>query len=303
MLTCRKSYRQPLAMYNAFFGFTQNPFNMSPDPSFLYRSPQHEEALANLIYGVQSRKGFVVLAGEVGTGKTTILECLRDFLHSQQIAFASLFNSRLTVDQFFEMLAYDLDLACNRHSKTEVLISLNNLLLERAAAGRTTVLIIDEAHNLEWDVLEEVRLLGNLENRRGKLLQLILAGQPELDRKMDAPEFRQLKQRVALRCTLRAFHLDDSVAYVHSRMARAGLRQQTVFSSQLLEEIHRRSQGIPRLINAICDNLLLTAFAMESHTATFDMLDEVGSDMRLEYPGQPAHRSSGYLNRLPSRLE
>ena len=120
-------------MYNAFFGFTQNPFNMSPDPSFLFRSAQHEEALANLIYGVQSRKGFIVLTGEVGTGKTTMLECLRDFLNAQQIAFASLFNSRLTVEQFFEMLAYDFDLRCNRLSKTEVLLALNNML---AGAGR-----------------------------------------------------------------------------------------------------------------------------------------------------------------------
>src|SRR5271169_6403142 len=137
-----------------------------------------------------------------------MLECLRDFLSSQQIAFASLFNSRLTVEQFFEMVAYDLDLRCNRLSKTEVLFALNEMLLERAGQGRTTVLIVDEAHNLEWDVLEEIRLLGNLENRRGKLLQIVLAGQPELDRKMEASEFRQLKQRIALRCTLRGFDLN-----------------------------------------------------------------------------------------------
>src|SRR6266851_3557453 len=183
-------------MYNAFFGFNQNPFNMSPDPSFLFRSMQHEEALANLIYGVQTRKGFIALTGEVGTGKTTMLECLRDFLLAQRVAFASLFNSRLTVEQFFEMLAYDLELQCDRHSKIETLMSLNSMCLERASAGRTTVLIVDEAHNLEWDVLEEIRLLGNLENRRGKLLQVILAGQQELDRKMEAPEYRQLKQRI-----------------------------------------------------------------------------------------------------------
>jgi general secretion pathway protein A len=271
-------------MYKAFFGFTKNPFNMSPDPSFLFRSAQHEEALANLIYGVQSRKGFIVLTGEVGTGKTTMLECLRDFLNAQQIAFASLFNSRLSVEQFFELLAYDLDLRCNRLSKTEVLLSLNNMLLERANVGRTTVLIVDEAHNLEWDVLEEIRLLGNLENRKGKLLQIFLAGQQELDRKLDAPEFRQLKQRISLRCGLRGFDLHETVAYVNSRMARAGLKDQTVISPQLLEEIHFRSQGIPRVINAICDNLLLTAFAMESRTATLAMLDEVTADMRLEYP-------------------
>ncbi len=271
-------------MYNAFFGFTQNPFNMSPDPSFLFRSAQHEEALANLIYGVQSRKGFVVLTGEVGTGKTTMLECLRDFLHSQQIAFASLFNSRLTVEQFFELLAYDLELTCNRHSKTEVLLSLNSMLLERAGARRTTVLIVDEAHNLEWDVLEEIRLLGNLENRHGKLLQIILAGQQELDRKMEAPEFRQLKQRIALRCILRGFDVNDTVAYVNSRMARAGLPNQTVFSLELIDEICLRTQGIPRLINAVCDNMLLNCFACETRVATLEMLDEVSNDMRLDYP-------------------
>jgi general secretion pathway protein A len=277
-------------MYKAFFGLTKNPFNMSPDPSFLFRSAQHEEALANLIYGVQSRKGFIVLTGEVGTGKTTMLECLRDFLNAQQIAFASLFNSRLTVEQFFELLAYDLDLRCNRLSKTETLLSLNNMLLERASVGRTTVLIVDEAHNLEWDVLEEIRLLGNLENRRGKLLQIILAGQQELDRKLDAPEFRQLKQRISLRCALRGFDLDETVAYVNSRMSRAGLDDQTAFPPELLEEIHHRAQGIPRLINAICDNLLLTAFALESRTASLEMLDEVTADMRLEYPGQRSFR-------------
>ena len=275
-------------MYNAFFGFTQNPFNMSPDPSFLFRSLQHEEALANLIYGVQSRKGFIVLTGEVGTGKTTMLECLRDFLNAQQIAFASLFNSRLSVEQFFEMLAYDLELRCNKLSKTEVLLSLNNMLLERAAAGRTTVLIVDEAHNLEWDVLEEIRLLGNLENRRGKLLQIILAGQQELDSKLERPEFRQLKQRIALRCLLRGFDIEECAAYINSRMARAGVKEQTIIPRPIIEELQFRSQGIPRLINAICDNLLLTAFAMECKTATMEMLDEVTADMRLEYAKESA---------------
>lgn len=278
-------------MYNAFFGFTQNPFNMSPDPSFLYRSLQHEEALANLIYGVQSRKGFILLTGEVGTGKTTMLECLRDFLNSQQIAFASLFNSRLTVDQFFEMLSYDMDLRCNHKSKTEVLLALNNMLVERASAGRTTVLIVDEAHNLEWDVLEEIRLLGNLENRRGKLLQIVLAGQQELDRKIEAPEFRQLKQRIALRCALRGFDGAETAAYIDSRMSRAGMKDQTAMSPEIIREIHHRSQGIPRLINAICDNLLLTAFAMESRVTDFEMLDEVTADMRLDYPEKPTFTS------------
>jgi general secretion pathway protein A len=272
-------------MYNAFFGFTDGPFSLSPDPGFLYRSVQHEEALANLIYGVQSRKGFIVLTGEVGTGKTTMLECLRDFLEAQFIEFAFIFNSRVNTEQFFEMIAYDLDLRCPRTSKTEVLFALNHLLIQQANEGRTTVLIVDEAHNLEWDVLEEIRLLGNLENRRGKLLQIILAGQPELERKLDSPNLRQLKQRVVLRSNLRPFEEAETAEYISTRLEKVGMRSQTVFPAELISEIHLRSEGIPRLINAICDNLLLTAFALESKFATMHMLDEVSADMRLDYPG------------------
>ena len=212
------------AIYNAYFGFAENPFNISPDPEFLYRSPQHEEALANLIYGVRGRKGFIVLTGEVGTGKTTMLECLRDYLESQRTEFAFIFNSRLTPDQFFEMMAFDFELQCDRKSKTEVLFALNALLIAQAERGRTSVLIVDEAHNLEWEVLEEIRLLGNLENRQGKLLQIILAGQPELDRKLDAPNLRQLKQRIVLRCGLNPLTPDESAAYIETRLARVGIK-------------------------------------------------------------------------------
>ncbi len=272
-------------MYNAFFGFSESPFNLSPDPAFFYRSEQHEEALANLVYGVQARKGFIVLTGEVGTGKTTMLECLRDYLEDSFIEFAFLFNSRINADQFFEMIAYDLDLPCSRTSKTEVLFALNQLLVEQAQDGRTVVLIVDEAHNLEWDVLEEIRLLGNLENRNGKLLQIIMAGQPEFDRKLDAPNLRQLKQRVVLRCNLQPFTLRDAIEYMESRLEHAGMPDQTVFSEELMAEIHLRSQGIPRVINGVCDNLLLSAFAAESKVCTVEMLDEVCRDMRLEWPG------------------
>jgi general secretion pathway protein A len=271
-------------MYNAYFGFRENPFNLSPDPAFLYRSSQHEEALANLMYGVQSRKGFIVLTGEVGTGKTTLLECLRDYLDAQGTEFAFVFNSRITPAQFFEMIAYDLDLQCDRKSKTDVLFALNRLLIQQANEGRTTVLIVDEVHNLEWDVLEEVRLLGNLENPKiGKLIQVILSGQPEFDEKLDSPNLRQLKQRIVLRCQLKPFILEDSRDYIISRLAKAGMPNQTVFGDELIAEIHKRTQGIPRLINAVCDNLLLNCFALTLRRATVGMLDEICQDMRLDW--------------------
>jgi len=278
-------------MYKAFFGFTENPFNLSPDPTFLYSSPQHEEALATLAYGVRSRKGFIVLTGEVGTGKTTMLECLRDTLDDEGIQFAYLINSRLTVDQFFEFIAHDLDLNCPSTSKSQVLLSLQQMLLQQAGKGGTAALIVDEAHELSWDVLEEIRMLGNLENRSGKLLQIILAGQPELDRKLDAPNLRQLKQRVVLRFELTALREAETSEYIGTRLARAGLEEQAIFSPEILAEVHRRSQGLPRVINIMCDNLLLTAFAMEQKTVTLEMLDEVAADMRLDWPGrQPGPR-------------
>jgi general secretion pathway protein A len=272
-------------MYKGFFGLNASPFNLSPDPTFLYNSPQHEEALASLIYGVQSRKGFIVLTGEVGTGKTTMLECLRDHLTAHRTPFAFLFNSRLTPEQFFEMIAYDFDLRCSRTSKTEVLFALNALLIERTNNNETTVLIVDEAQNLDWPVLEEIRLLGNLETRRGKMLQIILAGQPELDTRLEQSEYRQLRQRIALRCQLRPLNVRETAEYVAARLMRAGMREQTVFPENVLEDIQRRTQGIPRIINSVCDNLMLTAYAMQKKVVTLDMLDEVSRDLRLEYPG------------------
>jgi general secretion pathway protein A len=199
------------------------------------------------------------------------------------VEFAFVFNSRINSAEFLEMVAWDFDLKCDRKSKPEILAALNDMLVAQAEKGSTAVLIIDETHNLEWEVLEEIRLLGNLENRRGKLLQIILAGQPELERKLDAPNLRNLKQRVVLRYNLHPFDEEDTAKYIDSRFTTAGLPNQTVFPPVLVSEIHRRSQGIPRLINAICDNLLLTAFADASRVATHEMLEEVSEDMHLEW--------------------
>lgn len=274
---------QAHSVYRAFFGLKDDPFSLSPDPSFLYRSEQHEEALSNLIYGVQARKGFIVLTGEVGTGKTTMLECLRDWLSQQQVEFAFIFNSRINAPEFLQMVAYDFDLRCDHKSKPEILASLQEMAFKQNDRGSTSVLIVDECHNLDWDVLEEIRMLGNLENRHGKLLQIILAGQPEFDRKIDAPNLRQLKQRIVLRYGLKPFDETDTVRYIQSRLKQAGMPNQQVFPPELMAEIHRRSNGIPRIINAVCDNVLLCCFADASRVATVEMLDEVTQDMRLEW--------------------
>ena len=209
------------------------------------------------------------LTGEVGTGKTTMLECLRDYLEAHRVEFGFIFNSRLTPEQFFEMIAYDFDLQCDRKSKTDVLFALNTILIEQAERGRTCALIIDEAHNLDWEVLEEVRLLGNLENRTGKLLQIVLSGQPELDRKLDAPNLRQLKQRLVLRCTLNPLTEIECSEYIESRLARAGLTNQTLFSREIDErDLPASTRHPPARSMLICDNLLVTMFAMEQRSPT-----------------------------------
>ncbi|MCL4784639.1 MAG: AAA family ATPase [Bryobacterales bacterium] len=297
------------SLYNAFFGFRENPFNLTPDPVFLYRSHQHEEALSSLIYGVQSRKGFIALTGEVGTGKTTLLECLRDALTQQRIDFATIFNSRLTVAEFFEMVNYDLALGCNPPTKTQVLLALNDTLLQNTRNGSTTVLIVDESQNLSWEVLEEIRLLGNLENRAGKLLQIIMAGQPEFDRILDDPTYRQLKQRVALRCTLRPFGESDTRQYIYSRLSTAGCADpEALIPDHVIAEVHVRTQGIPRIINSVADNLLLIAFAMSEKQVTLKMLDEVSNDLRLEWGAQRISRErifddQHYPHKLAGRRE
>ena len=179
-------------------------------------------------------------------------------------------------------------------SKAQRISRLQEFLWKGHQAGQISALIVDEAHKLSLEVLEEIRLLGNLENRRGKLLQIILAGQQELDRKLEAPEFRQLKQRIALRCALRGFDVPETAAYINSRMARAGVPHQDIIPRSLIEDIQFRTQGIPRLINGVCDNLLLTAFATATKACTVEMLDEVAADMRLDYPAerppQPEYR-------------
>jgi general secretion pathway protein A len=268
-------------MYNAFYGLKEKPFNLTPDPRFIYFTEKHCEGLANLVYGIRERKGFLVLSGEVGTGKTTLINALLDTFERTGVLSAFIFNPILTTNEFFEYLLADFNLKCDARSKAQTLIAINSLLLERYRLGKITVLIIDEAQNLSAEILEEVRLLTNLETCNEKLLQIVLVGQPELSLKLNSSELRQLKQRISLRCTLEPLTLAETYDYIRTRMEIAGLPNQQIFSDKAISEVHRCSGGIPRLINVICDNALLTGYACDSKEIGVDIVSEVSEDLEL----------------------
>ena len=270
-------------MYKEFYGLQRNPFDITPDPTFFFPTPRHNEALANLSYGVRWRKGFVALTGEVGTGKTLVLRCLLDLLKRVQIASAYIVNTRLTAAEFLRHMVNDLQVPMQSGDKAELLLNLNKFLIQRCQRGSTTVLIVDEAHVLEWDVLEEIRLLGNLETAEEKLLQIVLVGQPELDRNLDSPQLRQLKQRIMLRCKLEALRDHEIRPYIERRLSLAGgTRDATLFSDPAVQLIYEYSHGIPRIINMICENALVIGCAQQTHTIKPPIVEEVASDFHLK---------------------
>jgi general secretion pathway protein A len=275
-------------MYKKFFGLAKNPFEISPDPYFFYGSAQHNEALANIFYGIRARKGFVVVTGEVGTGKTLLVRCLLDSLDRNQVAFSYVFNTRLNEEEFIRYIMQDLSLNPPA-TKGEMLLQLNEYLIGRYRKGLTTVLIVDEAQNLSWEVLEEIRLLTNLETTKDKLLQIVLIGQPELDEKLESYNVRQLKQRIALRCRLNPLTELETRDYIVRRLQRAGAKNSawTIFPDNVIKKIHQSSNGIPRLINTLCENSLIVAFAKQSNAVTPEMVDEVARDLRLNHPVRP----------------
>ncbi len=283
-------------MYKKFFGLTKNPFEISPDPYFFYGSAQHNEALANIFYGIRAHKGFVVVTGEVGTGKTLLVRCLLDSLDRNQVAFSYVFNTRLNEEEFIRYIMQDLSLPVPQ-TKGEMILQLNDYLIGRYRKGLTTVLIVDEAQNLSWEVLEEIRLLTNLETTKDKLLQIVLIGQPELDEKLESYNVRQLKQRIALRCRLSPLTELETRDYIVRRLQRAGAKNAawTIFPDGVIKKIHHFSNGIPRLINTICENSLIVAYAKQSTTVTIDMIEEVARDLRLNQPVKPpiASRANG----------
>jgi general secretion pathway protein A len=272
-------------MYKDFYGLRRAPFDITPDPSFFFPTPRHNEALANLSCGIRWRKGFVALTGEVGTGKTLLLRCLLDLLKRVQIASAYIVNTRLTAAEFLRHMVNDLQVPTPSGDKSELLINLNKFLIQRCQRGSTTVLIVDEAHVLEWDVLEEIRLLGNLETAQEKLLQIVLVGQPELDRNLDSPQLRQLKQRIMLRCKLAPLGIHEIRPYIETRLSLAGhKREAVIFSDPAIQLIYEYSNGIPRVVNMICENALVIGCAQQTHTITPPIVEEVACDFHLKRP-------------------
>jgi general secretion pathway protein A len=246
-------------MYLAFYGLAEKPFNATPDPRFLYMTPGHREALAQLLYGVQERKGFIVLVGKVGTGKTTLLHALWQRL-KEQSAMSFVVNSTLPFDGLLEYVLADLGITSAGESRAQRLIALNSFLIKREREGQNTVLIIDEAQNLDVATLEQIRLLSNFETPTSKLLQILLVGQPELKSRLDLPELRQLKQRVGLRCHIPPLTLEETRAYIRTRLRIAGARDLGLFTDSAVDRISAYAGGIPRLINTVCDHCLLFGY-------------------------------------------
>ena len=268
-------------MYKEFFGLRANPFNVNPDPRYLYLTRHTEEALACLTYGIQSRKGFVLLTGEVGTGKTTLINKLLEWLRLQQVATAFIFNSRLDVPQFLDFMMADFAIPCDSKSKSQVLQRLYNWLLDRYSAGETAVLIVDEAQNLSDEVLEEIRMLTNLETFTEKLLQIVLVGQPELEQRLKQPQLRQLRQRLTLRAKTHPFNLEETKSYITQRLRIAGSSGEQVFEPEAVAALYRYTIGVPRVINLLCEHCLVSAFVDQKKTVGPEIVDAVAKDFDL----------------------
>ena len=263
-------------MYTEFFGFTDKPFDVTPDPRFLYLSPSHQEALASMIYGIRERRGFVSIIGEVGTGKTTLLHTLFNEL-DKKINTVFIFNTRINFNQLLQNILIELELNPKSTNKSELLYQLNDFLIEKLSLGENVALIIDEAQNLSSAVLEELRMLSNLETDKEKLIQIILVGQPELDFKLRSPNLRQLKQRIGINCYLTPLNHKECMNYISHRLYVVA-SDNSVFTPEALKLICEFSHGIPRLINIICDNALVTGYGKGERIIDHAIVKEVIAD-------------------------
>ena len=273
-------------MYSDHFGFAELPFSVSPDARFWYANSLYREAFATLRYGIETRKGFIVITGEAGTGKTTLL---RKFMQSARgsVHTAFIFNTHLSFTELLRLVLHDLGLPNSSHDRLTLMAELNTYLFNQLDQGHIVSLLVDEAQNLSDDLLEELRLLSNLETDRAKLIQIVLIGQPELESKLEQPELRQLKQRIAIRCRLLPLKSNEVAPYIHSRLQTVGYQGPALFDSESIQHLARYSKGIPRLINVICDNALLIAYANSHRKVSAEIIHEVARDLQLSGPTQP----------------
>lgn len=268
-------------MYRRFFGISDPPFGACSDPRFLYLTPQSQEVLSCLQYGVAARKGFVVMTGEVGTGKTTLLNTVLNSFEGQRISTAFVFNPRLDVLDFLEFVLADFGIPSNARTKSGMLLQLSRWLIDRFRNGELCAIVVDDAQNLSWELLEEIRLLTNLEIASEKLVQIVLSGQPELEEKLRNPIVRQLRQRVSLWCKTQPLTIEETTAYIAKRLKIAGASQ-PVFSPDAAQLIHRYSKGIPRLINLICEHALISAYVEEIKPVPARIVESVSVELELD---------------------
>jgi general secretion pathway protein A len=271
-------------MYKSFFGLKENPFNVSPDPRYMFLTKEIEEALSGLMYGIQTRKGILTLTGEVGTGKTTLINRLLDWLNTQGTKSAFIFNSRMNSNQLFDFVLAEFEIACTSTSKSQQLMKLNQWLMDRYRAGETAVLIVDEAQNLTFPVLEEIRLLTNFETSTHKLLQIVLSGQPELEEKLKLPQLRQLRQRITIRSKTSPLTREQTHSYVHERLRIAGAveNEEPIFSPQALDTVHLYSLGVPRVVNLLCEHALINAYVAHNRTIQAKVVEDVAREFQLD---------------------
>jgi type II secretory pathway predicted ATPase ExeA len=283
-------------MYRSFFDLRALPFGSSPDPRFLYMMPRTREALACLQYGIAARKGFVVMTGEVGTGKTTLLKAVINTFAKDRISTAFVFNPRLDVLDFLEFVLTDFGIPPRARTKSGMLLQLNRWLIERFRAHQLCAIVVDEAQNLSWELLEEIRLLTNLETSSEKLVQIVLSGQPELEGKLRDPSVRQLRQRVSLWCKTQPLSSEETWAYIAERLRIAGASQ-PVLSPEAVELVHCYSKGIPRVINLICDHAMISAYVEQIKLIPARIVESVSKELDLDQ--QPFVISSMALSGLP----
>jgi type II secretory pathway predicted ATPase ExeA len=268
-------------MYRTFFGLRAFPFGASPDPQFLYMMPRIREALACLQYGISARKGFVVMTGEVGTGKTTLLKTVLTSFSQERISTAFVFNPRLDVLDFLEFVLTDFGIPPKARTKSGMLLQLNSWLIDRFRNNELCAIVVDEAQNLSWELLEEIRLLTNLETSSEKLVQIILSGQPELDQKLRDPSVRQLRQRVSLWCKTQPLTGAETEEYIAERLRIAGAIE-PVFSPEAVKVVARYSKGIPRVINLICEHALISAYVEQVKPVPARIVESVAAELELD---------------------